>query len=113
MLVWPPSRRMLMAVLRRVPMACGPPPVRFWERSSSRVTSRTQCSRFAINQCPRSQAATWARFRVGDGQRGDGLDDLGMALAGGAVGDGAPQLQDLYRAWEPNALGDLGRLERP
>jgi hypothetical protein len=38
----------------------GPVPVRAWERSSPKVTSRTQCSWFSIFQCPRIHAASWA-----------------------------------------------------
>ena len=60
MLVAPARRRRLMARLRRVAMTRGPLPVRIWERSSSKVTSRTQCRRFSMHQWPRIQVASWA-----------------------------------------------------
>jgi hypothetical protein len=37
-------------------MICGEEPVRTWDRSSSKVTSRTWCSRFSMLQCPRLKA---------------------------------------------------------
>ena len=57
MFVAPARRRMLMAVLRSAAMMCGAAPARVWERSSSKVTSRTQCSRFSMPQWPCTQAA--------------------------------------------------------
>ena len=57
MLLAPARRTMLMARLRREAMTRGPLPVRTWERSSSKVTSRTQCRRFSMHQWPRIQAA--------------------------------------------------------
>ena len=42
MLVAPVRRRMLMTRLRRDAMTCGPAPVRTWEWSSAKVTSRTR-----------------------------------------------------------------------
>ena len=45
-MLWCPSRRSrVMAVLRRPAMTRGALPVRTWERSSSKVTSRTQWRR--------------------------------------------------------------------
>jgi len=41
-------------------MTWGPVPVRAVERSSPKVTSRTQCSWFSICQWPRIHAASWA-----------------------------------------------------
>ena len=41
-------------------MICGEEPVRTWDRSSSKVTSRTWCSRFSMLQCPRLKARTSA-----------------------------------------------------
>ena len=52
MLVAPARRSSPIARLRSAAMACAPAPLRTWERSSSKVTSRTQCSRFSIAQCP-------------------------------------------------------------
>lgn len=49
---WPCSRNRLIAKLRRLAIVCGPEPVRICERSSSKVTSRTQCTLFSIPQCP-------------------------------------------------------------
>jgi hypothetical protein len=41
MFVQPPSRSRLIAMLRMVAMTWGAAPVLIWERSSSKVTSRT------------------------------------------------------------------------
>ena len=57
MLVAPVRRNKLMAVLRSVAITWGAFPVRTWERSSSKVTSRTQCSRFSMPQWPWTYAA--------------------------------------------------------
>ena len=52
--VAPWARRMrLMARLRRAAMIWGPLPVRSWWRSSSKMTSLLQWSRFSILQCLR------------------------------------------------------------
>ena len=48
MLVAPLSLMRLMARLRMLAMTWAALPVRICERSSSKVTSRTQCSRFSI-----------------------------------------------------------------
>ena len=56
-LVAPLGRWRLTAVLRRVAMTAGPLPVRIWDRSSPKVTSRIQCST-SIRQCPRIASAT-------------------------------------------------------
>ncbi len=45
-----------MARLRRTAMAWAPAPLRTCERSSSKVTSLTQCKRFSIPQWPRLRA---------------------------------------------------------
>lgn len=58
MLVWPSRRRRLIAVERRVAITRDPFPVRVWDRSSSMATSRTQCTRFSIPQCPWIHAAS-------------------------------------------------------
>lgn len=50
MLVAPVKRSTLMAGLRTVAITWGAFPVRTWERSWSKVTSRTQCSRFLMPQ---------------------------------------------------------------
>jgi hypothetical protein len=60
MLVLPFIRRMLSARFSREAMARGPVWVRIWERSSSWVTSRTQCRRFSMAQWPRIQVASSA-----------------------------------------------------
>ena len=46
--------------MRREAMTCGAWPVRTCERSSAKVTSRTQCRAFSICQCPRIHAASSA-----------------------------------------------------
>jgi hypothetical protein len=58
-----------MARLRRQTMTCGAVPVRTWEASSAKVTSRTTCGTFSMDQCPRMRsairaglAAAWARL---------------------------------------------------
>ena len=60
MLVAPMSRWMLMARLRRVAMTAGPLPVRTWEWSSAKITSRIGCSRLSMVQCPRRASAIWS-----------------------------------------------------
>jgi hypothetical protein len=37
-----------MTMLRRAAIVVGPAPVRTWDRSSSNVTSRTQCRRVSM-----------------------------------------------------------------
>ena len=46
-----------MAVLRNAAAGQGYLPQRTWERSSSNVTSRTQCDLFSICHCPRTSAS--------------------------------------------------------
>ena len=58
----PARRSKEMARLRRVAITWGPAPRRIWERSSSKVTSRTQWRRFSIVQWAR----TSARRRAGE-----------------------------------------------
>ena len=48
----PVSRSRLIAVLRMVAITLGALRVRTWERSSSKVTSRTQWILFSMPQCP-------------------------------------------------------------
>ena len=50
MLSHPVARSRLTTMLRQVAMTRGAWPVRTWERSSSKVTSRTQCSRFCATR---------------------------------------------------------------
>ena len=49
----PPSRNMPITKFRSAASSCGADPVRTWLRSSPKTTSRTQCSRFSMPQCPR------------------------------------------------------------
>jgi hypothetical protein len=49
-----------MAKLRKAAMTCGAVPVRTWEASSAKVTSRMWCSPLSIPQCPRSRSASRA-----------------------------------------------------
>jgi len=58
MLVAPARRCRLMTKFRSEAMTCGAAPVRIWDRSSAKVTSRTQCRPFSICQCPRIQVAS-------------------------------------------------------
>ncbi len=60
MLVQPVRRRKLIAVFRMVAMTWGALPVRIWERSSSKVTSRHQWIRFSMPQCPWTHPASVA-----------------------------------------------------
>jgi hypothetical protein len=63
MLVAPARRCTLIARLRRVAITAGPPLVRIWEWSSSKTTSRIQCSRFSMLQCqPMISASCSARI---------------------------------------------------
>lgn len=99
-----------MAVLRKVAMIRGVWPVRTWERSSSKETSRTQCSLFSMAQWPWTQAARtgwWGVVVVGHTEGGDQVHDLdGLVSLGG---DGATELGDLRGPDEP----DPGRGRRP
>jgi hypothetical protein len=60
---------MAIARLRRIAIILGALPERTWERSSSKVTSRTQWLRFSMDQCPRT---SWRRS-AGDADSGDRL----------------------------------------
>lgn len=57
MLVTPRLRSRLTAALRMAARNCGAPPKRTRLTSSPSVTSRTQCRRFSMPQCPRHQAS--------------------------------------------------------
>jgi hypothetical protein len=92
MLVAPARRCRLIAVFRSVAMTCGPLPVRTWDRSSSKVTSRTRCRRFSMPWWPWTQAA-----RTGGGGavvRGDDhvddLDTLSFPCGSRCVGSARP-----------------------
>src|SRR4029453_1941006 len=56
-LVSPAHRVRPMTVLRKAAITCGILPQRTWDRSSSKVTSRTQCDLFSMCQCPRTNAS--------------------------------------------------------
>jgi hypothetical protein len=58
MLVWLAILSAPIARLRRVAMTRGALPTRIWDRSSSKVTSLTQCTRFSMPQCPRMSSAS-------------------------------------------------------
>ena len=60
MLVEPARRCRLMARLRRLAMTAGPFPVRIWEWSSTKVTSRIQCSLFSMDQWFWMIALSWS-----------------------------------------------------
>lgn len=55
MFVSPALRISPIAVFRSVVMTCGMFPQRTWDRSSSKVTSRTRCDWFSMLQCPRTR----------------------------------------------------------
>lgn len=55
MLVWPAARRRASTRLRSAAITSGADPVRIWLASSPSVTARTSCSRFSIDQCPRTK----------------------------------------------------------
>src|SRR5262252_4477047 len=57
MLVCPAHLSSPIAVLRSAAMTWGMLPERTWERSSSNVTSRTQCDWFSICHCPRTSSS--------------------------------------------------------
>src|SRR5882757_1634915 len=59
MLLVPARRSAPMARLRQVAMARAALPVRNWEASAAKVTSRTWC-RASMPKCPRIRAASWA-----------------------------------------------------
>ena len=69
-------------------MIWGAEPVRTWDRSSSKVTSLTQCTRFSMPQCPRHKARSlgrvlkWGVVRL-DERLPDYGDDAGLV---GALG---------------------------
>jgi hypothetical protein len=98
MLVAPARRNKLMTVLRSVAITWGAFPVRTWERSSSKVTSRTPCSRFSgapVALDPRGEGGRWRGVMVGGGDQVDDLDALVPT-----PGHGAPDLRDLRGAGE-------------
>jgi hypothetical protein len=68
MLVCPANRWRLSAKLRRVAMTAGPFPVRIWEWSSVKVTSRIQWTLFSIDQWSRMISASW-RARMSSNPR--------------------------------------------
>ena len=90
MLVAPARRSRLIAVLRRVAMTWGPWPVRIWDLSSSKVTSRTQWRRFSIPRWPWTQAARTRGGAAWWSAEGDHVDDFDGGLA--ALGDGPADL---------------------
>jgi hypothetical protein len=57
-----------IARLRKVAMTVGALPVRTWEASSAKVTSRTQCRPFSIVQWPRSRSARRAGRACSNGR---------------------------------------------
>ena len=53
-------------VFRSAARTCGAAPVRTRQASSPRLTSRTQCNRFSMSQCPRAIASSrWAEASSG------------------------------------------------
>lgn len=101
---------MLTTVLRIVAMTCGAEPVRIVARSSSKTTSRTQCRRFSIPQCPRIHAVTWIGSTTAIGNDADHIDDLDALAV--RSGDGATHLHHLCGVREAYSGCDFGGLDR-
>lgn len=112
---WAPwARRMrLMARLRSAAMTCGPLAVRSWWRSSSKMTSLTQWSRFSIPQCPWIQAATCSGWASGMDREQTRVDYLNVLPA--LDGPGASDLDHLRSPGEVGASTALTvrRTRRP
>ena len=117
-LVGPWARRMrLVAALLRVAMTCGPPAVRGWWRSSSRVASWIRWRRFSVPRCPWTQVSHRPGVGLSGGRGAGQVDDLAGALLTGRAGSGAPgggagapDLEDLGDCGEvgPGRGGGLG-----
>jgi len=60
MLRTPLRRNTPITRLRKAAITWGAAPVRIWQRSSSKVTSRTQWRRFSMPQCPRTRCSSCA-----------------------------------------------------
>ncbi len=117
-LAGPWVRRMrLVAALLRVAMTCGPPAVRGWWRSSSRVASWIRWRRFSVPRCPWTQVSHRPGVGLSGGRGAGQVDDLAGALLTGRAGSGAPgggagapDLEDLGGCGEvgPGRGGGLG-----
>lgn len=117
-LVGPWVRRMrLVAALLRAAMTCGPPAVRGWWRSSSRVASWIRWRRFSVPRCPWTQVSHRPGVGLSGGRGAGQVDDPAGALLTGRAGSGAPgggagapDLEDLGGCGEvgPGRGGGLG-----
>lgn len=117
-LVGPWVRRMrLVAAPLRAAMTCGPPAVRGWWRSSSRVVSWIRWRRFSVPRCPWTQVSRRPGVGLSGGRGAGQVDDLAGALLTGRAGSGAPGggagapgLEDLGGCGEvgPGRGGGLG-----
>ena len=91
-------------------MISGPLAVRSWWRSSSKMTSLTQWSRFSIPQCPWIQAAMASGWASVMGREQTRVDHLNMLPA--LDGPGASELDHLRGPGEVRPGGSLDRLGR-
>src|SRR4029453_12728057 len=108
-----------MAVLRSAAMTWGMLPQRTCERSSSNVTSRTQCDLFSMCQWPRTSSSRRSGVARWGGQTGDPIDHFCPFLARFLGDDMTPQLKHLRSPWPiavaPQGLtrGDIALLDAP
>jgi hypothetical protein len=86
-----------------------PTPVRTWEASSAKATSRTWCRPFSIAQCPR-RGQRAERGWPGVGKAGDRVDDHGPPSPTAQVAGLTGGLNDLRGVGKPEPA-DGDRLE--
>lgn len=115
MSVAPARRCRLIARFRSVVMTCGLVPAWIWDRSSVKVTSRTQCRPFSICRCPdpggRFLGAGFVRAEVGDRVDGLGAPAALLAGAGGDRPGAADDLEGLAGVRELDPGGDRDHLQ--
>jgi hypothetical protein len=96
-----------MARLRRQAMMCEPVPVRSWEASSSKVTSRTPVQAVLDRPVPADEVSEPGRVGLSVGEAGDGVHRHGPPGPGAKVTGLAGDLDDLCGVREPEpADGD-------
>jgi len=88
-------------------MTCGPVPVRSWEASSAKVTSRTWCRPFSV---PPEEVGEQGGAGLGEGEAGDCGDGHRPPSPGPKVAGLAGDLEDLGGVREPE-VADRDRLE--
>jgi hypothetical protein len=84
-----------MARLRIEAITCAPAPLRTRERSSSKVTSRTQWRRFSIVQWPRLKASKRAGVARSGGEAAETLHGFPAVFLRNHLRDLAPDSEDL------------------